>query len=256
MMDTTRFLDGQTALVTGASRGVGAATARALAQAGCATVLLHYGSYQEGAEAVARDVESLGVRAELWQADLATPAGIASLCQRAREHGAIDVLVNNAGSLIRRVPLAGSTPEFFDETFNLNVKSLWLLTQAAAEGMAARGRGAVVNLSSIAARTGGGPGATLYAAAKAAVSAITKGLAKELAPAGVRVNAVSPGTVDNDFHARFSTREVLDSVAKATPQGRLSTNEDMAGVILFLCSPAAANVHGQTIEVNGGFFMV
>lgn len=256
MTDTSRFLDGQAALVTGASRGIGAATARALAQAGCATVLLHYGSYREGAEAAAREVVQLGARAELWQADLATPAGIASLCGRARAHGAIDVLVNNAGSLIRRVPLPASTPEFFEETFNLNVKSLWLLTQAAAEGMAARRAGVVVNLSSIAARTGGGPGATLYAAAKAAVSAITKGLAKELAPAGVRVNAVSPGTVDNDFHARFSTREALDAVVKATPQGRLSTNDDMAQVILFLCSPAAANVHGQTIEVNGGAFMI
>jgi NAD(P)-dependent dehydrogenase (short-subunit alcohol dehydrogenase family) len=85
---------------------------------------------------------------------------------------------------------------------------------------------------------------------------MTKGLSRELAPAGIRVNAISPGTVDNDFHARFSTREMLDNVVKQTPQGRLSTNEEMADVVLFLCSSAARNIHGQTLEVNGGMFMI
>ncbi|MGB9612132.1 MAG: SDR family NAD(P)-dependent oxidoreductase, partial [Bryobacteraceae bacterium] len=92
--------------------------------------------------------------------------------------------------------------------------------------------------------------------AKAAVSAFAKGMARELAPCGVRVNAVSPGTVDNDFHARFSTREMLEAVIRQTPQGRLSTNEDIADVIVFLCSDAARNVIGQTIEVNGGMYMI
>jgi 3-oxoacyl-[acyl-carrier protein] reductase len=255
-MQNPRFLDGRTALVTGASRSIGAATARTLARAGAARLLLHYGAHREGAEAVARDVEALGARAELWQADLSTLEGIGDLCTRAREDNHIDVLVNNAGSLVRRAVLAESTPDLYDAVFNLNVKSLWFLTQAAAAGMVERGDGMVVNLSSIGARNGGGPGATLYVAAKAAVSGITRGLAKELAGRGVRVNAVSPGTVDNDFHAKFSTRETLDSVARMTPQGRLSTNEEIADVILFLCSPGAANVHGQTLEVNGGAFMI
>lgn len=255
-MSETRFLEGQTALVTGGSRGIGAAAARALARAGCARVLIHYGSHREGADATARAVESAGGSAELWQADLSTAEGMEALCARVRADGRMDVLINNAGSLVRRAPLAESTPELYDAVFNLNVKSLWFLTQAAAAGMVERGAGAVVNVSSIAARTGGGVGATLYAAAKAAVAGMTKGLAKELAAKGVRVNAISPGTVDNDFHARFSTREILEGVVRATPQGRLSTNEDMARVILFLCSPAADNVHGQTIEVNGGAFMI
>jgi NAD(P)-dependent dehydrogenase (short-subunit alcohol dehydrogenase family) len=121
--------------------------------------------------------------------------------------------------------------------------------------MAARG-GAIVNLSSIAARTGGGSGAAVYAASKAAVAALTKGLAKELAPRGIRVNALSPGTVDNDFHVHFSTREALAQVAASTPQGRLSTNEEMADAIVFLLSDAARNIVGQTIEVNGGAYMV
>lgn len=255
-MIANRFLEGQTALVTGASRGIGAATARALAGAGCAQVLLHYGGYREGAEAVAREVEALGAGAELWQADLTTMDGISELCGRAREQGRIDILVNNAGSLVRRAPLLEYSAELYDQVFNLNVKSVWLLTQAAAVGMIERGAGVVVNLSSIGARNGGGMGAALYVAAKSAISGLTRALAKELAAKGVRVNALSPGTVDNDFHVKFSTPELLESVARATPLGRLATNEEMASVILFLCSPGASNVHGQTIEVNGGAFMI
>ena len=116
--------------------------------------------------------------------------------------------------------------------------------------------GIIVNVGSIAARNGGGPGATMYSAAKAAVSTFTKGWAKELAPHGIRVNAVSPGTVDNYFHEKHSNRQILDNVIAATPAGRLATNEDMSDVILFLCSDASRYVHGQTIEINGGMFMV
>src|SRR5207244_1225424 len=127
---------------------------------------------------------------------------------------------------------------------------------AVVPAMMRRGSGAIVNLSSIAARNGGGPGATVYAAAKSSISAMTKGLAKELAPKGVRVNAVSPGTVDNDFHAQFSTRQILDSVVAQTPAGKLGANEEIADTILFLCSNASRFIHGQTIEVNGGMYMV
>ncbi len=122
--------------------------------------------------------------------------------------------------------------------------------------MVERGGGFVIFVSSIAARNGGGPGATVYAAAKAAVSSFTKGLAKEFAPRGVRVNAVSPGTVDNYFHQQFSTRQMLDSVVAATPAGRLGTNEEVADTIVFLCSHAARFIYGQTIEINGGMFMI
>ena len=248
---------GKTALVTGASRGIGAAAAVALAQAGCARVLIHYGTYEEGAKRTLEAVEQTGAKGVLLQGQLESVEGIddflALLAPFARQ---INYLVSNAGSIVERARLAEFTPELFDRVMNLNVKSLWFITQAVAPAMAERGDGAIVNVSSIAARNGGGNGSTVYAAAKAAVSAMTKGLAKELAPAGVRVNAISPGTVDNDFHVKFSTREVLDGVAKATPQGRLSTNEDMARVIVFLCSAAAGNVIGQTIEVNGGAYMI
>lgn len=248
---------GKTALVTGASRGIGAAAAAALAEAGCARVLIHYGTFEEGAKRTLEAVERDGARGVVLQGQLESMEGIdAFLALLAPYAGQIDYLVNNAGSIVERARLAEFTPELFDRVMNLNVKSLWFITQAVAPGMVERGEGAIVNVSSISARNGGGNGSTIYAAAKGAVSAITKGLAKELAPVGVRVNAISPGTVDNDFHAKFSTREVLDGVAKATPQGRLSTNEDMARVIVFLCSAAAGNVIGQTIEVNGGAYMI
>ena len=250
-------LEGDSALVTGASKGIGAAAAAALAEAGCKRLWLHYGSDHAAAEAVAARVESLGAKAILMQADLASRAGIFAFTEAlAPSAGEIDLLVNNAGHLIARATLVDFEEDLYDRVMNLNAKSLWFISQAVARGMVARRRGVIVNVSSIAARHGGGTGATVYAAAKGAVSAMTKGMAKELAPHGIRVNAISPGTVDNAFHAKYSTREVLDAVAKATPQGRLSTNEDMAEVIVFLCSKASANILGQTIEVNGGAYLI
>ena len=246
---------GKTALVTGASRGIGAATAIALARAGCKRVYVHYNSSAEGAERTAAEIRQAGAEAIVVAGNLSSEAGIRAFVDVvAGEPHAIDYLVNNAGSLVRRATLAGFTYALFDEVMDLNAKSMFFLTQAVAPRMAARG--AIVNLSSIAARTGGGSGAAVYAASKAAVAALTKGLAKELAPRGIRVNAISPGTVDNDFHARFSTREILAQVAANTPQGRLSTNEEMADAIVFLLSDAARNIVGQTIEVNGGAYMV
>ncbi|MCL6544553.1 MAG: glucose 1-dehydrogenase [Bryobacteraceae bacterium] len=250
-------LEGKTALVTGASRGIGAATAIALARAGAGRVIIHYGSYEEGARQTMDAIRAAGAETAAWQADLSTEAGIQSLAETIRrEAPGFDILVNNAGSLVRRARLAEFTPELFDTVIRLNVKSLWFITQAVVPAMMGRGGGVIVNVSSIAARNGGGPGATIYAAAKAAVNGITKGLAKELAPHGIRVNAVSPGAVDNHFHEQFSTREALERMAAATVVGRLGANEEIADVIVFLCTDAARYIYGQTIEVNGGALMV
>lgn len=228
-----------------------------MAQAGVARILLQYHSYPEGADQTAAAIRKAGAQADPIQADLGTVDGIRSFTAELESRsGKVDILVNNAGSLVRRSTLPDYPEELYDTVMNLNVKSVWFISKAVAGHMIASGSGAIVNVSSIAARTGGGPGATIYAAAKAAVSGITKGLAKELAPKGIRVNAISPGTVDNHFHEVFSTREVLDSVVRMTPAGRLATNQDMADAILWLCSSKADYVHGQTIELNGGFYMV
>ena len=252
----TNEFTGKTALVTGASRGIGAATAIALARAGVARVVLHYNSYGEGADNTLEAIRAAGATGDAIQANLGKLAGIEDLVEvLGKTAPEVDILVNNAGSLVKRAPLTDCISELYDTVMNLNVKSVWMITQAVAPSMIARRNGVVVNVSSIAARTGGGPGATVYAAAKAAISAMTKGMARELSPKGIRVNAISPGTVDNYFHEQFSTREMLDRVVQSTPLGRLATSEDMADTIVFLCSDASRYVIGQTIEVNGGMFM-
>lgn len=248
---------GKTALVTGASRGIGAATALALANHGASRLILHYNSHRAGIDAVVAEVQQAGAEVTTIQADLSESTGIQGFLRELRALGAgVDILVNNAGSLVQRAKLADFTPELFDRVITLNVKSAWFIAQAVAPQMIERKSGFIVNVSSIAARNGGGIGATIYASAKAAVAAMTKGMMKELAPHGIRVNAVSPGTVDNNFHAQFSTRQILDAVVAATPAGTLGTNEEVADTIVFLCSPAARYIHGQTLEINGGMFTV
>jgi 3-oxoacyl-[acyl-carrier protein] reductase len=249
-------LKGKSALITGASRGIGASAALRLADAGVTRFILHYNSFPEGVEATMNALREKGAAADAFQADLGSTEGIHRALGEIAARPAVDILVNNAGSLLKRAKLTEFSEELFDQVMNLNVKSAWFIAQACAKGMVEKQSGVIINVSSIAARNGGGPGATIYASAKAAVACFTKGMAKELAPAGIRVNAVSPGTVDNHFHEVFSTKAMLDSVVAQTPLGRLSTNEDVSDVIVFLCSDAARYVVGQTIEINGGMFMV
>jgi 3-oxoacyl-[acyl-carrier protein] reductase len=242
-----------TALVTGASSGIGEATAIALAQQG-ANVIIHYNSKRAEADAVLKKLQALGVDAELVQADLATIEGTLKLA-RFIEPKTIDILVNNAGSLIARTKVLDFTPELWEKVMMLNLTSAFFVSQAVLKGMAERKRGVIVNVTSVAARFGGGVGALAYSAAKAAVSTMTKGLTKEFAPLGIRVNAVSPGTVDTNYHKSFSTPAGLDGVRAATPVGRLGTPEEIADTIVFLCGDQASFIHGQVIEVNGGFLM-
>ena len=251
----SKQFSGKSALVTGSSRGIGAAAALALAQAGANEVVLHYNAYQEGAENTAENVRAAGANVTLIQSDLSQADGTRRLLDQV-ENRKIDILINNAGHLVKRAKLTESSQDLYDAVMNLNVKSMWFITQAIVPSMIEKKSGVIVNVGSIAARNGGGPGATMYAAAKAAVATFTKGWAKELAPHGIRVNAVSPGTVDNYFHEKHSNRQILDSVIAATPAGRLATNEDISDVILFLCSDASRYVHGQTIEINGGMYMI
>jgi 3-oxoacyl-[acyl-carrier protein] reductase len=177
-----------------------------------------------------------------------------SLCTFAKSR-TIDILVNNAGSLVQRTRVLDFTHELWEKVMMLNLTSAFFLSQAVVSGMAARKNGVIINMSSVAARFGGGLGALAYSSAKAAVSAMTKGLTKEFAPQGVRVNCISPGTIDTGYHRTFSTTEGLDGVRSATPIGRLGMSEEIADLVVFLASDKSTFIHGQVIEINGGFLM-
>jgi 3-oxoacyl-[acyl-carrier protein] reductase len=248
-------LTGLVALVTGASSGIGAATAVTLADLG-ARVALGYHRNQAGAEATRDRINGAGGTAIAIEADVTRSAAIHTLVDRTtKEFGPIDILVNNAGSLLVRLGIREITEDRLDEIVALNLKSAVLATQAVVESMIARRRGAIVNVVSIAGHTGGGPGAGAYAAAKAGLTGYTKSMAKELAPHGIRVNAISPGVIDTPFHEVFSTPEMIQNFVKAIPLGRVGTPDECATVIAFLASDAASYVVGETIEVNGGQLM-
>jgi 3-oxoacyl-[acyl-carrier protein] reductase len=252
-----KYLDltGNVALVTGASSGIGAATAETLAELG-ARVAIGYNRNKTGAEATRERIVAAGGTAIALAADVRRAAEIRGLVDRVTaEFGAIDILVNNAGSLVMRRGIREITEDHLDEIVALNLKSAILASQAVAQSMIERRRGAIVNVVSIAGHTGGGPGAGAYAAAKAALTAYTKSLAKELAPHAVRVNAVSPGVIDTPFHEAFSTPEMMRSFVSTIPLGRVGTAVECANVIAFLCSNAASYIVGETIEINGGQLM-
>ncbi len=253
-MSDTKPFTGLTALVTGASRGIGAAAAVSFAAQG-ADVLIHYNSEEAGAKAALDGIRAHGVQGELLRADLSNMDGIHTLTH-ALAGRRIDILINNAGSLIRRTRVLEFTEELWGQVMTLNLTSAFFIAQAVLPGMVERKSGCIVNISSVAARNGGGLGALAYSSAKAALSTMTKGMAKEFAPQGIRVNAVSPGTIDTNFHRVFSTEQMLNNVKAATPAGRLGSSEETADVIVFLCTDAARFIHGQVIEVNGGFLMV
>jgi 3-oxoacyl-[acyl-carrier protein] reductase len=191
------------------------------------------------------------------KADVRNTTEVRALVSRvSAELGPVDILVNNAGSLVRRMPLQELDEAIWDDIFALNLKSAAFCTQAVAPSMVERRRGSIVNVGSIAGRNGGGPGAGAYAAAKAALMSLTRSHAKELAPKGVRVNAVAPGVIATPFHDTFSTAEMIRNFVAAIPLGRTGTPEECATVIAFLASDAASYLIGETIEINGGMLMM
>jgi 3-oxoacyl-[acyl-carrier protein] reductase len=249
-------LNGKKVLITGASTGIGAATARAFAAAGC-SVAIHYNASREAAEAVAADVRKAGVPAHLVQGDVRDSGAARRVVDEgARLLGGLDVLINNAGGLVKRVPIAEIDDAIYDEIVNLNVRSLVMACAAGVPHLRKAKGGAIVNVSSIAARHGGGPGAALYASAKGFVSTFTRGIARELAPEGIRVNAVSPGVITTPFHERYSTPQMLEAMRQTIPMQRLGTAEECAGTFLYLASGQLSGyVTGQIVEVNGGQLM-
>jgi 3-oxoacyl-[acyl-carrier protein] reductase len=243
-------LAGKAVVVTGGATGIGRAAAEAFAEAGC-RVLVHY---HEGMDE-ARALEARGIA--VHQADLTQSGAPALLIAEAvKRLGRLDVLVNNAGGLLARVLVADADDAFIDRVFDLNVRQLIHCCRAALPVMAAQRGGTIINVTSISARSGGSAGSSVYAGAKGFVSSFTRTLAKEVAHDGIRVNAVSPGTIHTAFHDRHSTPDKLEATRKLIPMARLGKAEDCAGAFLFLASDKASGyLTGQVIEVNGGQLM-
>ncbi len=249
-------LAGKAVLVTGASTGIGAAVARAFAAQG-ALVGLHYNASTDAAEALAGEIAAAGGKVRLVRADVSTGAGARAAVEAFVAHaGKLDGLINNAGGMVRRVPYADMTEADYDEIMDLNARSVVVASQAAIAPMKAAGGGFIINTTSVAARNGASGGAGLYGSSKAFVHNVTRGMAKELIPFGIRVNAVAPGVITTPFHERYSTKAQLDAALATIPAGRLGVAEDCVGAYLFLaCASLSAYVIGQVIEVNGGQLM-
>ncbi|MGD9734453.1 MAG: SDR family NAD(P)-dependent oxidoreductase [Solirubrobacterales bacterium] len=245
--------DEKIVIVTGASGGIGAALVHAFADAG-ATVAAHYNSRREEAERLVAEVAEAGGEAFALQADLADPEAAEGLVQAVADRaGRIDVLVNNAGALMRRTPVEDADLALCRRLLDVNYVSTFVACRAALPRLRAAGGGSIVNVGSVAARTGGGGGAVLYAAAKAAVTTFTRGLALEVAGTGVRVNNLEPGLIDTTFHSEVTADDAFARLAEGTPIGHAGAPSDCAAAALYLAHPeAAAFVTGATVTVSGG----
>lgn len=242
-------LNGKTAIVTGASRGIGRAIARKLGTMQAA-VLVNYIRDEKAAALTVSDIENTGGKAVAVQADMRQVNDIRSLFDRAiADFGAVDILVNNAGIRLYK-PIASVTEAEFDDIFAANVKSVFFACQMAAKRMADGGR--IVNISSSVTRVlmaEYGP----YSATKGAVDQITRVLAKELGPRGITVNAISPGPTDTELFRKGKTQEQIDGFAQATALGRIGTPADIAGAVALLVGEDGGWISGQNICANGGF---
>jgi NAD(P)-dependent dehydrogenase (short-subunit alcohol dehydrogenase family) len=255
-MSSNPDLNGKVALVTGASSGIGRATAEFLAQSGAA-VAINFHSNESGAEEAKQAIIAAGGKAITVQADVTRAQDIHALVDRTtKEFGPVDIHVNNAGSLVERLKILELTEEKWDYVIDLNLKSAFLCSQAVASSMMERKSGTIINVSSIAGRNGGALGSIHYSTAKGGLIAMTKGFAKELGAYGVRVNAVSPGVIATPFHETFSTPEMMKSYEAAIPLGRVGRPAEVAHVVAFLASDNASFLNGETIEINGGMLML
>ena len=243
-------LSGKVALVTGASKGIGAAIAQDLAANGAA-VAVNYSSSPEGANKVVEAIKAAGGKAIAVQANVSDPASITGLVDTVvKEFGPIDILVNNAG-VYEFAPLEAVTPESFHKQFNLNVLGLILTTQAAVAKFSPKG-GSVINIGSVAAA--GVPTASVYSATKGAVDSITGALAQELGPKRIRVNSLNPGMIETEgVHAAgFIGSDFHKDIIAKTPLGRIGQPNDIATIATFLASDESTWVNGQTLQAAGG----
>ena len=249
-------LKGKAVLITGASTGIGAAAARAFATYG-ASLAIHYNASRDAAEQVAVDVRALGGKAVLIGGDVTESAnGARIVAETVAALGRIDVLINNAGGLVSRTRIEDYSEPFLQQVLALNAVQVALFMRETIPIMRKQKKGNVINVSSIAARHGGGAGAVIYAGAKAFISAATHGWAKELAGDRIRVNAVSPGVIATPFHQRHTSPEQLKAMQATIPMNRIGEPDECAGTLIYLASDELSGyVTGQVIEVNGGQYM-
>jgi 3-oxoacyl-[acyl-carrier protein] reductase len=248
-------LRGKAVLITGASSGIGAALAKAFAVQG-ADLALHYNSHEADARALVDTVTRSGGKAHLVKADLSQRGEAKRIVNEAAAAlGALDVLINNAGGIGERRPLADLDDKLFDFVYDLNVRSLLAACAAAVPHFEKRGGGNIINVGSIAGVDGGGSGASLYSSAKAAVHNLTRHLANDLAAKNIRVNTVAPGAIATPFHAKTPAAR-MEAMKDATAMGRVGVAEDCVGSFLFLASNELSGyITGNMIHVNGGMYM-
>jgi 3-oxoacyl-[acyl-carrier protein] reductase len=245
----------EVAWVTGSSTGIGAASAVALAEAGC-RVAVHYNRSEDEAREVVERISSSGGEAMLVGGDVADAGEVGRMAREIEDrYGRLDVLVNNAGSLIERRSFSEMTEDLWDRVMEVNLKSVFLCSQAVLPTMKRQGKGRIINVTSVAARNGGGPGSVAYATAKGGVSTLTRAMAKELVSENILVNGVAPGVITTPFHERFTPPEIRERMTAGIPIGREGTPGEVAGTVVFLASPAADYLVGEIIEVNGGQLM-
>jgi len=243
--------------ITGGAGGIGLETCKRFGAAGYAIALNDY-SAENGNRALA-ELRALGIEAELFAGDVTKEEPVnAIVAAVAARFGRIDVLFNNAGGLGGRASAEEMSLEFWNRVVDLNLTSAFFVTRAAIPHLKTRGKASVINVTSIAAYNGGGPGASAYAVAKAGVLALTRAHAKELIPFGIRVNAISPGTIDTPFHdeTRRNNPALMDKWIQDIPAKRLGKPSEVADLVFFLASDQSAYLVGEVIQINGGQMML
>lgn len=246
-----RRLEGKVAVVTGGARDIGRAVSVRLAEEG-AKVCINYCHSEEAARETLELVRRSGGEAILVKADVTKASEVAALMKAASDAfgGEIDILVNNAGGIMGRKKIQEQDEAWYEALMDLNFKSCWLCTREVLKYMG-RG-GSIVNISSQAARDGGGPGSSIYACGKAAMLCHTRAMAKELGPDGIRVNAVCPGMIDTYFHDTFTKPEGREALHRSAPLRREGEAAEVAGLVAFLAGEDAGYVTGNGVDINGG----